>query len=70
MNSLKVVYELIDILSESEEESVIGRASTPLPRNFQTNFRIILEVSNSSDEAIANEEEYFDISADSLEMNC
>ena len=70
MNSPKKVYELIDISSESEEETVIERASTPFPRNSQTNFRIILEIANSSAEAIADEEEYFDISADFLQMNC
>ena len=70
MNSLKKVNELIDISSESEEESVMEKVSTPLPKNSQTNFRIILEIANSSAVAIADEEEYFDISADSLEMNC
>ena len=70
MNSLKKVYELIDISSESEQGSAVERASTPLPRNPQTNYRIILEIANSSTEAIADEEEYFDVSADSLEMNC
>ena len=39
-------------------------------KSFQPNFRIILEISNSSAEAGADQEEYFDISADSLEMNC
>ena len=70
MNSLKKVYEFIDISSESEEESIIERASTPLPRSFQPNFRVQLDVSNSSAEAVADQEVYFDISADSLETNC
>ena len=69
-NSLKNVYERIVTSSESEEESTIERASTPLPRNSQTNYRNILEIANASAEAIADEKGYFDVSADSLEMSC
>ena len=46
------------------------RASTPLPRKTQPNFRVILQISNSSAEAVAHKEECFDISADSLEAKC
>ena len=71
MNNYKNVFELIDISSsESDEESIGERASTPLPRSVQPNFRVVIDVSNSSAEAVADEEECFDISADSLEADC
>ena len=64
MNSLKNVYEL----SEDERDSV-ERSSTPLPREAIPNYRVILENSLSSAEVVADEEEYFDVSADSLEAS-
>ena len=71
MNNYKNVFELIDISSsESDEESIGERASTPLPRSIQPNFRVVVDVYNSSAEAVADEEECFDISADSLEADC
>ena len=42
----------------------------PLPREPIPYNRVVLEVSRSSAEAVADEEEYFDVSADSLELNC
>ena len=69
MNSLKNVYELIDI-SSSEDESDFGeRSSTPLPREAIPKYRVILERALSPAEAVADEEEYFDVSADSLEAS-
>ena len=47
----------------------MGRASTPLPKNAQPSFRVILEISNSSAEAVAHKEECFDIFVDTLEAN-
>ena len=44
--------------------------STTVPRTYQENYMIVLELFHSSTEALADEEEYFDISADSLESNC
>ena len=74
MNNLMKVYELIDLSSENEEKSVRERASTPnrasVARDIQPNFRVVLEMINSSVEAVADEEEYFDIPADSLEAIC
>ena len=46
------------------------RASTPLPRESISNYRIVLNTSLSPTEAVADEEEYFEISADSLEADC
>ena len=64
----------MDISSEKEGEIEIlterERTSTPVSKNYQENYRIVLEISHSSTGAIADEEEYFDISADSLESNC
>ena len=69
MNSLKNVFELIDI-SSSEDESNFGeRSSTPLSREAMPNYRVILENSLSPAEAVADEEEYFDVSADSVEAS-
>ena len=70
MNSLKNVYELIDISSGEDEEGTLERASTPLPREIIPCYRVILQVSHSSAEATADEEECFDISTDSLESSC
>ena len=71
MNYLRVVYELIDISSEEEEEEIEReRTPTPVPRKLQPNYRVVLEISHSSVDAIADEEKYFDNSADSLESNC
>ena len=70
MNGLKNVYELIDISSSEDEEEILKRASTPIPRKSVPNYRIILQMSHSSNEATADEEECFDISTDSLESSC
>ena len=70
MNSYKCVFELIDISSSDDEEGILQKASTPLPREQTPNYRVILENSHFSAEAVADEEEYFDISADSLESYC
>ena len=69
MNNLLDIYELIDISSSSEEEGEITRASTPLPRANKEYPRIIVEILNSSAEATADEEEFLDLSLDSLESN-
>ena len=45
------------------------RFSTPLPREAIPKYRVILGNSLSSAEAVADEEEYFDVSADSLEAS-
>ena len=70
MNNLLDIYELIDISSSSEEEGEITRASTPLPRANTEYPRIIVEILNSSAEATADEEEFLDLSLDSLESEC
>ena len=74
MSKIRDVYELVDISSEEESEIEIiterERTSTSVPKNYQENYRIVLEISHSSTGALADEEEYFDISADSLESNC
>ena len=70
MNNLLDIYELIDISSSSEEEGEITRASTPLPRANKEYPRIIVEILNSSAEATADEEEFLDLSLDSLESEC
>ena len=46
------------------------RTSTPLPKSQQMTYRVVLEISHSSAGAVADEEEYFDLSADSTENNC
>ena len=69
MNSLKNVYELIDISSSEDESEFVERSSTPLPRETIPNYRVKLKNSLSSAEAVADEEEYFDVSADSLEAS-
>ena len=69
MNSLKNVFELIDISSSEDESEFVERSSTPLPRETIPNYRVILKNSLSSAEAVADEEEYFDVSADSLEAS-
>ena len=69
MNSLKNVYELIDISSSEDERGFVERSSTPLSREAIPNYRVILETSLSSAEAVADDEEYFDVSADSLEAS-
>ena len=53
-----------------DEEGIRERASKPFPREFIPNYRVVLEVSYSSAEATADEEECFDISTDSLDSNC
>ena len=70
MNSYKNFFELIVISLGEDEEGILERASKPLPREFMPNNRVVLEVSFSSAEATAYEEECFDISTDSLESNC
>ena len=70
MNNLLDIYELIDISSSSEEEGEITRASTPLPRANKEYPRIIVEILNSSAEATEDEEEFLDLSLDSLESEC
>ena len=70
MNNLLDLYELIDISSSSEEEGENTRASTPLPRANKEYPRIIVEILNSSAEATADEEEFLDLSQDSLESEC
>ena len=69
MNFLKNVYELIDISSSEDESELVERSSTPLTRETLPNYRVILKNSLSSAEAVADEEEYFDVSADSLEAS-
>ena len=44
--------------------------STPIPRDSQVNPRIIIEIPHSSAEATADDEEYLDLSLDSLETDC
>ena len=46
------------------------RASTPLPEGIQPNYRVVVEISQPSVEVIAGEDDYFDLSLDSLESNC
>ena len=70
MSNLLDIFELIDISSSSEEEGEIERASTPLPRDSQVNPRIIIEIPHSSAEATADDEEYLELSIDSLETDC
>ena len=73
MSNIRDIYELVDISSEEDGKKIMTekeRTSTPVPKNYQENYRIILEMSQSSTGALADEEEYFDISADSLESNC
>ena len=71
MEARKNVYELIDISSASEDEGMASeRASTPLPKPQHMNYRVVLEISHSSAGAVADEEEYFHISAESLKNNC
>ena len=69
MNYLKNVYELVDISSSEDESDFVERSSTPLPREALPTYRVILEKSLSSAEAVADEEEYFDVSADSHEAS-
>ena len=70
MNCHQNVYQLIDISSASEDEDVQERASTPLPKGIQPNYRVVVEISQPSVEVIAGEDDYFDLSLDSLESNC
>ena len=70
MNNLLDIYETIDISSSSEEEGEITRSSTPLPRENQKYPRIVIEILNSSAEATADEEEFLDLSLNSLETEC
>ena len=70
MNILLDIYELIDISSSSEEEGEITRSSTPLPRDSEKKPKIVIEIINSSAEAEADEEEFLDLSLNSLETEC
>ena len=72
MSKLLDIYELFDVSSSSEdEEEMQERESTPLPRESISNNRVVLNTSFlSPTEAVADEEDYFDISADSLEADC
>ena len=70
MNNLLYIYELIDISSSSKEEGEIKKASSLPPRNNQINPRIVLEIPLSSAEATADEEEYLDLTLDSIETYC
>ena len=75
MSNIRDVYELVDISSEQEGEielmTEMERTSTPVPRtSIQEKYWIKLEISHYSTGALADEEEYFDIYADSLESNC
>ena len=67
MNNLLDIYELIDISSSSEEEGQITRSSTPLPSDSEKYLRIVIVILNSSAEAAADEEEFLDLSLNSLE---
>ena len=68
MNCLKNVCELIDISSREDEEGILEKASTPLPPYLTPNYRVVRKLSHSSAGAIADGEELFDTSADSLEV--
>ena len=68
MNNLLDIYELIDISSSSEEEG--ERSSIPLPRDSEKYPKIVIEILNSSAEAEADEEEFLDLSLNSLETEC
>ena len=70
MNNLLDIYELFDISSSSEEEGEITRSSTPLPRDSENYPRTVVEILNSSAEAEADEEEFLDLSLNSLETEC
>ena len=70
MSNLMDIYELVDISSSSEEEGEITRSSTPLPKNNEKYPKIIVEILNSSAEATADEEEFLDLSLNSLETEC
>ena len=70
MNSLKSVYELIDISSSEDEEGLLERGSKPLPREPVLNYRVVIKTFRSTAEAVADEDGYFDVLADSLELNC
>ena len=69
MSIYKGTYELVDI-SSSDEERILERASTPLPRCEIPNYRVVLEVPHSPTEATVGDEEYFDLSLESLESDC
>ena len=61
MTHLLEIYKLIDISSDSEDGTEASeRSSTPLPSGSLPNIRVILNVSNSSARAVADEEEYFE----------
>ena len=68
MNTYKATYELVDI--SSDEEETFERASTPHPRCEIPNYRVVLEVPHSQAEATVDDEEYFDLSLESLESDC
>ena len=70
MNNLLDIYEQIDISSSSEEEGEITKSPTPLPRDNEKYSRIMIEILNSSAEAAADEEEFLDLSLNSLETDC
>ena len=49
------VYELIDISSANEDEELREGASISLPKCMQSNYRVVLEFSNTSVEALVGE---------------
>ena len=57
-------------MSSEYEEGFLERVSTPLPRERIPNYRVVLEISRSSAEAVTDDEEYFDVSAESLVIIC
>ena len=67
MNNYENVFELIDISSTEDEEEILERTFTPLPRKYIPNYMIVLYMSHSSAKATADEEDCFDSSTDSLE---
>ena len=69
MSIYKGTFELVDI-SLSDEEAILERASNALPRYEFPNSRVVLEIPQSPAEATVREEEYFDLTLDSLESDC
>ena len=65
----KTTYELVDISSDDEEE-ILERVSTPLPRCEISNYRKVLEIPHFPAEATIGEEEFFDLSLKFLESDC
>ena len=69
MNIYKGTFELVDI-SLSDEEATLERRYKPLPRYEVPNFRVVLEIPQSPAEDTVGEEEYFDLTLESLESDC